>query len=112
VTVSRGDATWGIPAGRVHRPNAEIHEAAVEALVSASPASKQDFIGITPSSVTGPRFRKIGADPSAPAPTDAPIGGAHGPERPLGDERQWPGSERKEGGGPFPIPHFPPRRTS
>lgn len=93
--------------------DAEIHESGVEDLVSASPTSKQDFICITPASVTGRRFRKKDADaaasPVAPLP---PSTGAHTPSRPPEDEKQWPGSDRAEDGAPFPIPHFPPRPTS
>lgn len=93
--------------------DSEIHESGVEELVSASPTSKQDFISITPSSVTGRRFRKQDPDAVTVAPTTviASTGGAHEPQRPPEDERQWPGSERTEDGGPFPIPHFPPRHT-
>jgi hypothetical protein len=90
--------------------DAEIHESGVDALVSASPTSKHNFICITPSSVTGRRFRKDAAKESS-APAASTSTGAHEPERPPEDPRQRPGSESAQEGGPFPIPHYPPRRT-
>ena len=89
--------------------DAEIHESGVDALVSASPTSKFDFIGITPSSVTGRRFRKDAERERPPASTPTSTG-AHEPQRPPEDPLERPGSQQGEG-GPFPIPHFPPRRT-
>ena len=90
--------------------DAEIHESGVEALVSASPTAKHNFICISPSSVTGRRFRKDAMREDEPASATATSTGAHEPQRPPEDPRQRPGSEGEEG-GPFPIPHFPPRRT-
>ena len=86
----------------------EIRESGIEKLVSASPASTHDFICITPSSVTGRRFRRN--TPKADAPPPRTSTGAHEPQRPPEDPRQWPGSSDEE--GPFPIPHFPPRSTA
>jgi hypothetical protein len=78
--------------------DAEIHESGVDKLVSASPTAKQDFIRITPDSVTGRRFRKDTV-PARDVPTASTTTGSHQPVRPPeNDER-----------GPIPIPHFPPR---
>ncbi|MGZ8804459.1 MAG: pyridoxamine 5'-phosphate oxidase family protein, partial [Microbacterium sp.] len=88
----------------------EIRESGVEDLVTASPTSKQNFIGITPTSVTGRRFRKRGfAHQAVRTPTPARTStGAHEPVRPVEGDRQWPGQGEAGKAGPIPIPHFPP----
>jgi nitroimidazol reductase NimA-like FMN-containing flavoprotein (pyridoxamine 5'-phosphate oxidase superfamily) len=109
-----GVSFWSVVVKGVARrleSDAEIHESGVEGLVSASPTSKQDFIGITASTVTGRRFRKHGAAPSRRPDADGtqPTTGAHEPVRPAEDDRDYPGSANAAADGPFPIPHFPPR---
>ncbi|CAN5422331.1 pyridoxamine 5'-phosphate oxidase family protein [Microbacterium sp.] len=90
--------------------DAEIHESGVEKLGSASPAAKQDFIRITPDSVTGRRFRKDAAPaPGKPAPSTTT--GSHQPVRPPENDEGWPGANPAGGTRPIPIPHFPPRPT-
>jgi nitroimidazol reductase NimA-like FMN-containing flavoprotein (pyridoxamine 5'-phosphate oxidase superfamily) len=93
----------------------EIHASGVESLVSASPTLKEDYIAITPSSVTGRRFRK-NAEKERPPASAAAGTGAHEPQRPPEDPGQHPTAtgpapahtdERR----PHPIPHYPPRHT-
>jgi nitroimidazol reductase NimA-like FMN-containing flavoprotein (pyridoxamine 5'-phosphate oxidase superfamily) len=88
----------------------EIHESGVDDLVTASPTSKQNFIGITPSSITGRRFRKRGFAHTGVDPANRPrtSTGAHEPVRPVEVDRQWPGQGDAGGAGPISIPHFPP----
>lgn len=98
--------------GRAQRldSDAEIHESGVATLVSASPTAKNDFVRITPISVTGRRFRKDATPSPATAPPDTTTG-AHEPDRPAEDDQEWPGPARREPTRPVPIPHFPPRPT-
>jgi nitroimidazol reductase NimA-like FMN-containing flavoprotein (pyridoxamine 5'-phosphate oxidase superfamily) len=92
--------------------DAEIHESGVEKLASASPTAKDDFIRITPASVTGRRFRKdAGAPAEASSDAARTTTGAHHPIRPPAGDEGWPGSKPAPTNGPIPIPHFPPRPT-
>ena len=86
--------------GTAHRldSDAEIHGGGIEELATASPTTKHDFIRITPTSVTGRRFRKQSAAATRirrPAPV-LPTTGTHETIRPPEDD------------GPIPIPHYPP----
>lgn len=91
--------------------DAEIHESGVDELVSASPTAKQNFIRITPASVTGRRFRKD-APPEHETAAPGNTTGAHQPVRPPEGDEGWPGSDSIAATGPIPIAHFPPRPTS
>lgn len=77
--------------------DAEIEESGITGLVTAHPTQKHDFIRITPTSVTGRRFRK----PAADRPVRAPE-----PAAPRGDARP-----AAPGTGPIAIAHYPPRPT-
>lgn len=98
--------------GAAHRldSDAEIHDSGVGDLATASPTVKNDFVRITPTSVTGRRFRKDAVPSAQSAPADKSTG-AHEPVRPPEDDQQWPGPARAEPTRPVPIPHFPPRPT-
>jgi uncharacterized protein len=92
----------------------EIHRSGVEQLVSASPTPTQDFVAITPSSITGRRFRKRGSAATAiprrtPQSTSQSTStGAHEPVRPPESDSHPPGRGDADGDRPTPIPHFPP----
>lgn len=98
---SDGVSRWSVvlkgAAQRVDE-DAEILGGGIEELPTASPTTKNDVIAITPTSVTGRRFRKQSAAATRirrPAPV-LPTTGTHETIRPPEDD------------GPIPIPHYPP----
>jgi len=82
--------------------DAEIRDSGVLRLGSANPASKPHVIRLTPSTVTGRRFRKAAhnAPPSAAGTDRRDV-----PEAPTPDEKPSP---PRRGERPTPIPHFAP----
>ncbi|MGC5170814.1 pyridoxamine 5'-phosphate oxidase family protein [Microbacterium sp. DT81.1] len=82
--------------------DAEIRDSGVLRLDSANPASKPHVIRLTPSTVTGRRFRKgtHNAPQSAAATAEREVA-----EAPAPDEKRSP---PRRGDRPTPIPHFAP----
>lgn len=84
----------------------DSHDAAVLALVSWSPTQKRHFIRLTPTVVTGRRFRVLpGTGPTRPDWPDSGIGRVRAAARAKADDSPptFGGSTK-----PIPIPHFAP----
>ena len=96
----------GAAARVVH--DAEIRESGVLRLGSANPASKPHVIRLTPTTVTGRRFRKgaHNAEQAAPAPGT----GAVAVVEDSAPAKRPPDPTRAE--RPTPIPHFSPEKDA
>ncbi|MCE7481816.1 pyridoxamine 5'-phosphate oxidase family protein [Microbacterium profundi] len=92
--------------GDTHRLDTEdaIEESGIRALVSFDPTSKQNFIRLTPGSITGRRFRR--RLPDVRPHSTSPVGVMDQP----GAQMQTETRSARVDGKPTPIPHFPPHR--
>lgn len=94
--------------------DAQIHASGVLAVVSASPTSKHNVIRVTPTSVSGRRFKKrVGGSAHEPVrPILRAPANPHEPVRPIDGASMWPQFARQGSEwSALPIPSFPPRST-
>ncbi len=91
--------------GTAHRldVDAEIHESGVLDLTSWSPTGKHNFVRITPTLITGRRFRR--RLPDIPPQATSPIRHTGRPGAPTTSQARGADARGKK---PVPIPHFAP----